>query len=101
MDKTLNTLNLKKLFSDFSSAIFQKKEINHESIEKKQLLSEIEEALSDLRHAKNCFEDARDPEMIEACVYEIKSAEARYSFLLRKVKLMSIRNTEMSFSSMN
>ena len=56
-------------------------------MERRVLLSEIEEALADIRHARSCFEEAHDPEMIEACIFEIKSAEARYSFLLRKAKL--------------
>ena len=83
-----DTGGYKKFFLYLSSLFKKKKEISV-SEEKKKLLSEIEEALSDLRYAKNCFEEAREPEMIEACIYEIKSAEARYSFLLRKAKLMA------------
>ncbi len=73
----------------YISSLFKKKKEGSVSEEKKKLLSEIEEALSDLRYARKCFEEAHEPEMIEACIYEIKSAEARYSFLLRKAKLMA------------
>ena len=76
---------------DLFSFLFPKKQPVTISAEKKQLLSDIEEALSDLRYARSCFTHAQDPEIIEACIYEIKSAEARYNFLLRKAKLMSER----------
>ncbi len=62
--------------------------------EKKYLLREIEDALSDLRYARNCFEEANDPEMIEACIYEIKSAETRYSYLIRRAKRLADKTTE-------
>lgn len=80
----------------YITSLFKKKEENVQSYEKKKLLSEIEEALSDIRYARNCFEEAKEPEMIEACIYEIKSAEARYSFLLRKAKLMAEKASEVS-----
>lgn len=70
---------------------FSKQKVNDGDIERQALLADIEDALTDIRHARNCFEEARDPEMIEACIFEIKSAEARYSFLLRKAKLMSLK----------
>lgn len=78
------------------SALFVKKQEDAVSAEKKQLLAEIEDALGDLRYARSCFGDARDPEMIEACIYEIKSAEARYSFLLRKAKRLTERENKIS-----
>lgn len=78
------------------SSLFIKKEEDTVSAEKKQLLAEIEKALGDLRYARGCFADARDPEMIEACIYEIKSAEARYSFLLRKAKRLTERENKIS-----
>ena len=80
---------MQKLSAVLSTALGIKPKEDDPLSEKRALLSEIEKALSDLRIARNCFEDARDPEMIEACVYEIKSAEARYSFLLRKAKLLA------------
>ena len=72
-------------------SLFAKKKSDDGEGERRALLSDIEDALTDIRHARNCFEEARDPEIIEACIFEIKSAEARYSFLLRKAKLMSLK----------
>ena len=97
MDNVMKTEpgTLLKLREKFSS-LFIKKQEDTISAEKKLLLSEIEKALADLRYARSCFADARDPEMIEACIYEIKSAEARYSFLLRKAKRMTERENKIS-----
>ena len=92
MEKTLqkkSSPHYKKILT-FIKNSFSKEIANAEEIERRALLSDIENALSDIRYARNCFEEARDPEMIEACIFEIKSAEARYSFLLRKAKLLSL-----------
>ncbi len=79
-----------KVFA-LAKKVFFKEPENTKEIERQALLEDIEQAISDIRYARNCFEEARDPEMIEACIFEIKSAEARYSFLLRKAKLMSVK----------
>lgn len=93
MEKTLakKESQTREKFFTLIKKLFSKEMENAEDIERQNLLSDIEEAISDIRYARNCFEEARDPEMIEACIFEIKSAEARYSFLLRKAKLMSIK----------
>lgn len=81
---------------EYFSSLLSKKQEDEMTLEKKQLLADIEQALADLRHARSCFAAASDPEIIEACVYEIKSAEARYSFLLRKAKHMASRDSKVS-----
>jgi len=97
MDKALNK---QKNYMDKAREViltfFSKKKGVSVSDEKKQLLADIEDALSDLRYAKSCFETAKDPEMIEACIFEIKSAEARYSFLLRKAKRMAANSSQVA-----
>lgn len=46
--------------------------------------------LADTRDALECayarFDQSTEPELVEACVYEINAAQARYSYLLRLVK---------------
>ncbi len=92
MEKTLQKKHpIHDKFLSLIKKTFSKETENSEDIERQALLSDIEDAISDIRYARNCFEEAKDPEMIEACIFEIKSAEARYSFLLRKAKLMSIK----------
>lgn len=65
---------------------FEKKKDDPVLLKKRELLRELDETLSDLRYARALFEDANEPELVEACVYKIKSAEARYAYLLRKAK---------------
>ena len=90
MDKTIKTE--KKFIENIISAItslLSKKQEDKKAAEKQHLLDEIEQAISDIHYARNCFSEAKDPEMIEACIYEIKSAEARYNFLLKKAKRLA------------
>lgn len=97
MDKILGKESsfFRKLFSETIATLTKKKEPDL-SEERKQLLADIEKALDDLRYARDCFSAARDPEIIEACIFEIKSAEARYSFLLRKAKRLSEKEKKIS-----
>ena len=37
-------------------------------------------------HARRMFSEATDPDLIEALIYEMKIAESRYCFLLKKAK---------------
>ena len=93
MDKVLEKKIHSSLKENLSSIkkLFAKPVEDQQKLEKQALLEDIEKAISDIRYARLCFEDAKSPEMIEACIYEIKSAEARYSFLLRKAKLAAER----------
>ena len=51
-----------------------------------KLLEAIDDAATRLRIARMFFENVSDPELIDACVYEINSLQAHYSFLLNKAK---------------
>ncbi len=97
MDKILSKKStfIKTVFANAIVGLFQKK-TPALSEEKKLLLSDIEQALDDLHYARDCFSAATDPEIIEACIFEIKSAEARYSFLLRKAKRLSEKEKQIS-----
>ncbi len=74
----------------------KKNKPDDDALARRELLEDIEETLMNLRYARSCFENAKDPEVIEACVYEIKSAETRYSFLLRKAKLLGEKSSEVA-----
>ena len=58
--------------------------------EKRALLKELDETLLTLRCARANFERASAPEIVEACIYEIKSAQTRYNFLIAKAKRLGI-----------
>lgn len=51
-----------------------------------EMLRELTSVRSALDEAYMRFNAAVDPELVEACVYEINAAEARYGYLLRLVR---------------
>lgn len=70
--------------------------------EKKNELACLYEELSEtkmlLARAYTVFNYSLDKELIEACIYEISSLQAKYSYLLREIKEVSetgpeVRNT--------
>ena len=73
----------------------RKHQITPEVLSKRALLNEIDDTLSELRYARALFESAYEPEIVEACVYKIKSAEARYNYLLRKAKETNTARTSI------
>lgn len=50
------------------------------------LRKEIDETMEKIDAARNHFEQAVDPTMIDCYIYEINAAQLRYQFLLRKFK---------------
>lgn len=61
----------------------------------RDLIKEYREAVEKLDVLKNRFDYITEPKLIEACVYEIKAEQARYSYLLERLKNESVcANTE-------
>ena len=54
--------------------------------ELQQLLRELSEMHEALENAYRCFNQAGDPELVEASIYEINAARSRCSYLLRAIK---------------
>lgn len=50
------------------------------------LKEELEAAQKELLHAYARFDFANEPELIDACIYEIKAANARYDYLYRSIR---------------
>jgi len=73
----------------------KKQQMAPETLSRRALLKEIDDTLSELRYARALFESAYEPEIVEACVYKIKSAEARYNYLLRKAKETNTARTSL------
>lgn len=74
-------------------ALFGTKEDDVSEALRAATLSELDEALQNLRFARSCFSRATDPDLVEAWVYEMKSAESRYSYLLRRAKETGLTQT--------
>ena len=54
--------------------------------EEKELLSALKHIERQLNFLHNQFDNVTDPALIEACVYEIKAAHAKYTYYLKKAK---------------
>ena len=65
------------------SPIHSGDDVPEEQQEITRALRETQRALS---HAYLAFNDAVDPELVESCIYEIRSLQARINYLLRRMK---------------
>ena len=54
-----------------------------------QMLKHIQQAKTDLDCAYLNFEHATDPDLIDCYIYQLKSAQMRYKFLLESIKSLS------------
>ena len=54
--------------------------------ENKRLLDEYYDTLIQLRHVRSVFQQVTDPELINACVFEMNALQQRYTDLLQRVK---------------
>jgi len=54
--------------------------------ERMELFDAINNTREQLRLARISFNNASEPELVDASIYEINSLQAQYSYLLRKVK---------------
>ena len=50
------------------------------------LQEELRHTQRELSLAYDRFNEAREPELVEACIYETKSINARFAFLYRAIK---------------
>lgn len=57
-----------------------------------ELLDEIRSTLARLNAARLWFDSESDPDLIEACVYQIESLEASYRYLLKQAKSSGLTN---------
>ena len=54
--------------------------------ENQRLLGEYYDTLIQLRQVRAAFQQVTDPDLINACVYEMNALQRRYSYLLQRVK---------------
>lgn len=58
------------------------------SPENQELIDEIDRTKNTIESARNHFEQVVDPTLIDCYIYELKAAQLRYQFLLRRFKLL-------------
>ena len=56
--------------------------------ENQELIEEIDRTRNTIDSARNHFEHVVDPTLIDCYIYELKAAQLRYQFLLRRFKLL-------------
>ena len=54
--------------------------------ENQRLLGEYYDTLIQLRQVRAAFQQVTDPDLINACVYEMNALQQRYSYLLQRIK---------------
>ena len=54
--------------------------------ENQRLLAEYYDTLIQLRLVRSVFQQVTDPDLINACVYEMNALQQRYTFLLQRIK---------------
>ena len=55
-----------------------------------ELKTSLQETQIALDHAHAAFDYTSDPELTEACIYEIRSLQARMNYLLRQIKELEL-----------
>ena len=59
--------------------------------ERRQLMEGMRETRNQLNHAYAQFNVYSDPDLVDACVYEINALQSRYSYYVRQVKEFEAR----------
>lgn len=65
-------------------------------LQKKQLLHAIDEIREQIAAAYSAFNNTVDASLIEACIYEIKSLQAKYNYYITCAKLENIHKSRFS-----
>lgn len=74
-------------------ALFDLTAADTEQQMQQDLLAELGNALGSMRAARSAYREATDPDLIEALIFEMKSAEAKYNLLLKKAKDVGLTQT--------
>ena len=67
---------------------FRRQTESAQMLERRTMAEGLRQASVQLSQAYQNFNAARDPDLIESAVFEIKAMQARYSYFLRQVKLL-------------
>ncbi len=63
-----------------------KKDNQAEHDERREILEAMQKTREELAQARANFNDAREPELVESCVYEMNALQARYAYYVRLTK---------------
>lgn len=68
-----------------------------EYTEQEELLAEIQKLKNALRAAYQNYDFITEPELVDAHIYELKSIQMKYSFLLHRAKELGIYSEKISY----
>lgn len=68
------------------STVFHPRAARVEESRESQLLRELDSVRESLETVSSRFDNTEDPDMVEACIYEMQALTARYRSLLREAK---------------
>ena len=75
-----------------SSSVRRRRALEQARQEERQLLLEgMQATRAQLNHAYAQFNFYSDPDLVDACVYEINALQSRYSYYVRQVKQFDAR----------
>ena len=66
------------------------------SQEQEELMRSLKEAQRSLDHAYLAFDDITDSDLMESCIFEIRSLQSRINYLLRQMKQLEGSQTALS-----
>ena len=66
----------------------RKKAAKQREEERRQLMEGMRQTRSQLNYAYAQFNVYSDPDLVDACVYEINALQSRYSYFVRQIKLL-------------
>ncbi len=67
--------------------------------ENRRLRAEIDHTRHTIESARNHFEQVVDPTLIDCYIYELKAAQLRYQFLLRRFKRLEMLGDYKTYTS--
>ena len=65
---------------------FGRKKTLQQEEDRRQLMEGMKQTRDQLNHAYAQFNIYSDPDLVDACVYEINALQSRYSYYVRQVK---------------
>ena len=70
------------------------KQDKHIEQDKRDIIEAMRQTRADLRNARAAFNNACEPELVEAAVYEINALQARYAYYLRMARELKCERKE-------
>ncbi|HIZ56153.1 MAG TPA: YaaL family protein [Firmicutes bacterium] len=86
------------LLKQIPSLFLHRSRTKEQAVQQKEqadLLMEIAEIRSRIECVKNRFDLLTDPDLIDACIYEMEGLERRYGYLLKRARTLGIKNQKI------